>query len=139
MFLFLYQTPDNFEADFNEIIKREEEESGLCLSSSAEKTPRRVRTSLEEKYAKLSKTSTAVSSASVSRIEEQQDAIEQQNPVITVVGALLWYCILMGDLINFLLQKGGWGVVERGAYRRIYSMKEKRKESGTRSSLCSCF
>lgn len=77
-------TPDNFEADFNEIIKREEEESGLCLSSSAEKTPRRVRTSLEEKYAKLSKTSTAVSSASVSRIEEQQDAIEQQNPVITV-------------------------------------------------------
>ncbi|KAL9979730.1 hypothetical protein ACROYT_G017437 [Oculina patagonica] len=44
-------TPDNFEADFNEIIKRDQEESGLQLSCSNEKTPRRedsgvVRTSV---------------------------------------------------------------------------------------------
>ncbi|XP_068722380.1 myb-related protein A-like isoform X2 [Montipora capricornis] len=77
-------TPDNFEADFNEIIKREEEESGLQLSTSAEKTPRRVRTSLEVKYAQLSKTATAAPSASSSRLDESQDVVDQHNAVITV-------------------------------------------------------
>ena len=76
------------EADFNEIIKREEEESGLQLSSSAEKTPRRVRTSLEEKYAQLSKTAVAVPSATNSRLEESQDLLEQHNAVVTVVSVL---------------------------------------------------
>ena len=85
--LFPSQTPDNFEADFNEIIKKEEEESGLHLSSSTEKNPRRVRTSLEEKYAKLSKTATEVSSVPESGKEEQRDANEQQHSIITVVGA----------------------------------------------------
>lgn len=87
MLLFPSQTPGNFEADFNEIIKKEEEESGLHLSSSTEKTPRRVRTSLEEKYARLSKTATEVSSVPVSIKEEQSDVNEQQNSIITVVGA----------------------------------------------------
>lgn len=77
-------TPDNYEADFNEIIKREEEESGVQLSSSVEKTPRRVRTSLEEKYAQLSKTAVVVPSATTSRLEESQDLLEQQSPVVTV-------------------------------------------------------
>ncbi|KAM7440818.1 Myb-related protein A [Porites harrisoni] len=80
----LAHTPGNFEADFNEIIKKEEEESGLHLSSSTEKTPRRVRTSLEEKYARLSKTVTEVSSVPVSIKEEQSDVNEQQNSIITV-------------------------------------------------------
>lgn len=80
----LAHTPGNFEADFNEIIKKEEEESGLHLSSSTEKTPRRVRTSLEEKYARLSKTATEVSSVPVSIKEEQSDVNEQQNSIITV-------------------------------------------------------
>ena len=93
MFLFPSQTPDNFEADFNEIIKKEEEESGMHLSSSTEKTPRRVRTSLEEKYAKLSRTATNVSSTPEAKKEEQHDVNEQQA-VITVVGASLWYCFL---------------------------------------------
>ena len=102
--LFLCQTPDNFEADFNEIIKREEEESGVHLSSSTEKTPRRVRTSLEEKYAKMSKTATAVPSASANRTEEEQDASEQQNSVITVVGAM-FDIILPIFLMYVLLNK----------------------------------
>lgn len=77
-------TPGNFEADFNEIIKQEEEESGLKLSCSDEKTPRRVRTSLEEKYAKLSKTS-SVAPTSVTQKEGQQNAVEQQqNEMLTV-------------------------------------------------------
>lgn len=83
------KTPDNFEADFNEIIKREEEESGVQLSSSVEKTPRRVRTSLEEKYAQLSKTAVVVPSATTSRLEESQDLLEQQSPVVTVVSVFL--------------------------------------------------
>ncbi|KAK2551854.1 Myb-related protein B [Acropora cervicornis] len=77
-------TPDNFEADVNEIIKREEEESGVQLSSSVEKTPRRVRTSLEEKYAQLSKTAVVVPSATTSRLEESQDLLEQHSAVVTV-------------------------------------------------------
>lgn len=93
----MYQTPDNFEADFNEIIKREEEESGVHLMSATEKTPRRVRTSLEEKYAKLSKPATAVPSASTSRMEEQQDAVEEHAPVVTVVGAFLCSHIMSGQ------------------------------------------
>lgn len=83
------QTPDNFEADFNEIIKREEEESGVQLSSSTEKTPRRVRTSLEEKYAQLSKTAVVVPATTTSRLEESQDLLEQHSAVVTVVSVLL--------------------------------------------------
>lgn len=73
-------TPDNFEADFNEIIKREEEESGVHLSCSGQKASCRVRTSLEEKYAKLSKT--AASSANGS--EEQPSAIKQEQSYMIV-------------------------------------------------------
>lgn len=54
------------------------------MSSSVEKTPRRVRTSLEEKYAQLSKTAVVVPSATTSRLEESQDLLEQQSPVVTV-------------------------------------------------------
>lgn len=74
-------TPDNFEADFNEIIKREEEESGVHLSCSGQKASCRVRTSLEEKYAKLSKTTTA---SSANGSEEQPSAIKQEQSYMIV-------------------------------------------------------
>lgn len=96
---FLLQTPGNFEADFNEIIKREEEESGLKLSCSDEKTPRRVRTSLEEKYAKLSKTSSATPSTSATQKEQQQNVVEQQqNDMLTVECVVV--CTLLSDFVT---------------------------------------
>ena len=95
---FVFQTPGNFEADFNEIIKQEEEESGLKLSCSDEKTPRRVRTSLEEKYAKLSKTS-SVAPTSVTQKEGQQNAVEQQqNEMLTVECVVV--CTLLNDFVT---------------------------------------
>ena len=93
----------------------------MHLSSSAEKTPRRVRTSLEEKYAKLSKTATAESPASAIRIKEEQDTSEQQNTVITVVCGLFWYyrlcksfnCFGLSqmDLIPFNIMYSMWFLV----------------------------
>ena len=74
----------------------------MHLLSSAEKTPHRIRTSLEEKYAKLNKTATAVPSASASRTEEQQDAVEQHAPMITVVGALHAQLEQITDFLIFL-------------------------------------
>lgn len=73
---FFFQTPDNFEADFNEIMKREEEESGVHLSCSGGKTSSRVRTSLEEKYAKMSKTTSA---PTANGSEEQPSVMEQEQ------------------------------------------------------------
>ena len=67
----------------------------MQLSCSDEKTPRRVRTSLEEKYAKLSKTASVVPSASANRTEDQQHAMEkQQNSLITVE------CVVVCTLLN---------------------------------------
>ena len=75
----------------------------MHLMSGTEKTPRRVRTSLEEKYAKLSKPATAVPSASTNGMEEQQDAVEEHSPVVTVVGAFLYSHIMSGQesLVSF--------------------------------------
>ena len=96
---FLYQTPGNFEADFNEIIKREEEESGLKLSCSDEKAQRRVRTSLEEKYSKLSKATSVPPSTSATQTEVQQNQVEQQqNAMLTVECVVV--CTMLNDFVT---------------------------------------
>lgn len=99
LLLFLYQTPGNFEADLNEIMKREEEESGLKLSCSGEKTPRRVRTSLEEKYAKLSKTTSVAPSTSATQTGEQQNVMDQQQKALLTVECVV-VCTLLSDFVT---------------------------------------
>ena len=86
---FFFQTPDNFEADFNEIMKREEEESGVHLSCSGGKTSSRVRTSLEEKYAKMSKTT----SASTANGSEEQPSVMEQEQSSSIVE-----CVVVCDM-----------------------------------------
>ena len=69
------------------------------MSCSDEKTPRRVRTSLEEKYAKLSKTSSLVPSTSATQKEGQQNAVEeQQNEMLTVECVVV--CTLLNDVFT---------------------------------------
>ena len=60
--------------DFSEIIKREEEESGVRISTSHS-----VRTSLEEKYRKVAISQDAVTAALYNGIQPKDKSQEQLN------------------------------------------------------------
>lgn len=80
------QTPSHFEEDFSEIIKREEEESGLKIAYSESKKSfgRNVRTSLDDKYDSI-ENSDAVSHALYENSESLQhpDSSTAVSEIIT--------------------------------------------------------
>ena len=79
------QTPAHFEEDFSEIIKREEEESGLKISYSESRKSlvKNVQTSLDEKYDSIN-SSDGVSHA----LYDNSKSVQHSSSKTAVSGAL---------------------------------------------------